>query len=201
MNRSPLYQRKMAFVNPFARLFFGVGIPVILLTVGFPFGSYSQTSQPPANSIEQQLEAITENNEDKETEDDSFLQVMQQLLKAPVNLNTNDITMLEELPFFSPAQLRNLIDYKKLFGNFISIYELQAVPGFDLQFIARIRPYIKVSIPQNMIATIAERLKGATGTLLARASQVLEKQKGFRVDPSTNDNYYPGSRQKLYIRY
>ena len=38
--------------------------------------------------IEQQLEAITENNEDVETEDDSFLQTMRQYFKNPINLNT-----------------------------------------------------------------------------------------------------------------
>ncbi|MEO6723086.1 MAG: helix-hairpin-helix domain-containing protein [Ferruginibacter sp.] len=162
----------------------------------------SQVPEVPATNIaEQQLEAITENNEDVETEDDSFLQSMRQFLKNPVNLNSADIAALRELSVLSPIQMQNIISYRNLFGNFISIYELQSVPGLDLATIERIRPYITVSTPQNVITSIGERMRGGTNTILARVTQVLEEQKGFKLDPATTNNYYPGSRQRLYVRY
>lgn len=155
----------------------------------------------PPPIVEQQLEAITENNEDAETEDDSFLQSMRQFLRNPVNLNSADVNTLKELTVFSPIQIQQLLSYRRLFGNFISIYELQAVPGIDLTTIERIRPYITVSTPQNVITSIGERLSGGTNTILARVVQVLEEQKGFKLDPATTNNYYPGSRQRLFVRY
>jgi len=178
---------------------------LIAVTLAFVccFPSQHNFAQVPATPpiIEQQLEAITENNEDVETEDDSFLQSMRQYVKNPINLNTPDLTVLKELGIFSPIQLQNIIGYRALFGNFISIYELQAVPGFDLQLIDRLRPYITVRDPQNMVSSISERLANGSSSMIARASQVIEKQKGFNLDAASANNYYPGSRQKLFLRY
>lgn len=151
--------------------------------------------------IEQQLENITENNEDLETEDDSFLQSMRQYLKNPINLNVLDLVVLKELGILTPIQLQNIITYRNLFGNFISIYELQAVAGFDLQLIDRLRPYITVSDPRNVISSIKERFANGSNSIIARVTQVIEKQKGFKLDAASANNYYPGSRQKLFLRY
>ncbi|MEO5890660.1 MAG: helix-hairpin-helix domain-containing protein [Ferruginibacter sp.] len=166
-----------------------------------PYATRAQQPVPIPDIVEQQLEAVTENNEDAEPEDDSFLQSMRQYLKNQVNLNAADITTLTDLALFSPIQVRNIISYRKLFGNFISIYELQAVPGLDLPLIQRMRPYITVSTPQNVITSIRQRVKGGASNILTRVTQVLEKQKGFKLDPVTANNYYPGSRQKLFVRY
>jgi hypothetical protein len=102
---------------------------------------------------------------------------------------------------FSPIQIQHIIDYRKLLGNFISIYELQAVPGLDLSLIEKIRPYITVSDVEPVMTSIAKRFKYGSSALLARISTVLEKQKGFKRGPATTDNYYQGSNQKLLIRY
>ena len=166
-----------------------------------PFTVFSQVAPVPSTIIEQQLEAITENNEDVETEDDSFLQLMRHFLKNPVNINTADVIALKELSVFSPVQIQNIIRYRMLLGNFISIYELQAVPGLDLQIIERIRPYLTVSAVQSIVTSIAQRLKDGSSNALTKVTQVLQKQKGFIVDAATTENYYPGTRQKLFMRY
>ena len=178
-------------------------IAIILLLIVLPFTASTQepaTVTSPA-VIEQQLEAFTENNEDAETEDDSFLQSMRQFLKNPVNLNSADATALKELAVLSPIQVQQIVRYRKLLGNFINIYELQAVPGLDVNTIERLRPYVTVSEAQNIITSISERLRGGMHTLLARVTQVLEEQKGFKLNPATVNNYYPGSRQKIFVRY
>lgn len=149
---------------------------------------------------ELQLETITESNEDVEPEDDSFLQAMRLFLRSPVNLNEADAAMLKELLVLSPLQIDQILSYRRLLGNFLHLYELQAVPGLDIPTIERIRPYITVATPQPLYASMRERLKGGRSTLLARVSQVLETQKGFLVEGRTA-NFYPGSRQRIYCRY
>ena len=166
-----------------------------------PFALQAQLPESTTSSVEQQLEAITENAEDSETEDDSFVQSMRQYLKNPINLSTADINSLQELSIFSAIQIQHLISYRRLLGGFISIYELQSIPGFDLAFIEKLRPYITVSIPQNITEALWERMKGGTHTLLTRVSQVLEKSKGYLLDPSRVNNFYPGSSQKWLLRY
>ncbi len=46
----------------------------------------AQVTEPVTTNTEQQLENITENNEDIETEDDAYLQEMVQFIKNPIKL-------------------------------------------------------------------------------------------------------------------
>lgn len=185
-----------------SRLLFCIACFVLLFGLGsLPVNILAQQPAAPPATTEQQLEAVTENNADVETEDDSFIQTMRQFLKDPLNLNYADVATLTALNIFSPIQLQNLISYRNLFGNLISIYELQAVPGFDIALIERIRPYITVSVYQNVISSIGERLTNGINTILVRATQVPEKQKGFRLSSATTTNYYPGTAQRLFMRY
>ncbi|MDN3658713.1 helix-hairpin-helix domain-containing protein [Ferruginibacter paludis] len=161
----------------------------------------AQTPEIPSNIAEQQLEAITENNDDNETEDDSFLQSMQQFLKDPINLNTADAEQLKELMILSPLQIQNLISYRNLLGNFINLYELQAVPGWNIITIQKLRLFITVSNKVVLTHSLNERLHNGSNTILVRASEGLEKSKGYRTDATTAHNFYPGSPQKVFVRY
>jgi hypothetical protein len=156
---------------------------------------------PETPATEQQVENLTENNEDAETEDDSYLQQMQQYIKNPVNLNHADEAALKELRVLTPLQISSLIAYRNLLGKFLNIYELQAIPGWDVETIQKIRLYITVNDAADFAASIAERLRGGNHSLLLRGVQVIEKSKGYLLDSSTATNFYPGSPQKIFIRY
>lgn len=161
----------------------------------------SQVEETTANTVEQQLENNTENNEDVETEDDGYLQQMQQFLKHPINLNQAAANELMELKILTTLQAQQLILYREFVGKFIDIYELQALPGWDLHTIRKLRPYITVGLATEATGSIKSRLKKGEHTLLLRASQVLERSKGYLLDSSTATNFYPGSPQKLMLRY
>lgn len=163
--------------------------------------AFAQVPETTTTTTEQQLENITENNEDAETEDDSYLQQMIQYLKNPINLNTASVADLKELRVLSPIQIRNFISYRLLTGKLIDVYELQAVPGWDIATIRKIRPYIEVSTQVAVVATLGNRLSGGDKSILLRVSQVPERSKGYLLDSSTATNYYPGSPQKILFRY
>ena len=164
--------------------------------------SYAQVKENPVNTnTEQQLENITANNEDIETEDDSYLQQLVQFQKTPVNLNTADESLLKELRFLNPMQIQNLVSYRAVLGKLINIYELQALPGWDIATIQKIRPYITVSSEETLFDAVSTRLKNGDQNILIRVSQTLEKAKGYLSDSGTATNLYPGSPQKLLVRY
>lgn len=158
-------------------------------------------AQVPSTTTEQQMEAITENNEDTETQDDTFLQSLQQFLKSPVNLNYADATTLKELVVLTPLQIQNIISYRSLFGKFIHLYELQAVPALDVATIEKIRPFITVSNAPDFAGTFSERLSGGTHSIVARVTQVMERSRGYLLDSTSATNYYPGSPQRYFLRY
>ena len=158
--------------------------------------------EPPVNTtVEQQLENITENNEDMETEDDSYLQEMTQYIKNPLNLNRADENQLKDLRVLSALQLQNFLRYRDVMGNFINIYELQAIPGWDIATIQKIRPYITVSNAQRAGDVFTSRFRGGDNNILIRATQILEQSRGYLLDSSQATNFYPGSPQRLFVRY
>lgn len=161
----------------------------------------SQVEETTANTVEQQLENNTENNEDVETEDDAYLQQMQQFLKHPVDLNRAGVNELSELRILTPVQVQNLLVYRELVGKLIDVYELQALPGWDLHTIRKLRPYITVGLVTEEAGSLKNRLQKGEHTLLFRASQVLERSKGYLLDSSTAANFYPGSPQKILMRH
>ncbi|MEO7047600.1 MAG: helix-hairpin-helix domain-containing protein, partial [Ferruginibacter sp.] len=178
----------------------------IIILFGFLFFitvcSQAQVKETPIPSTtEEELENITANNDDVETEDDSYLQEMVQFQRNPINLNTADADDLKELKILSPMQVQNLISYRTILGKFLNIYEIQAVPGWDINTIRKIRPYITVSQDANLFNSIRDRFRGGNRSLLIRATQTLEKSRGYLLDPAVSSSYYPGSQQKLFMRY
>jgi len=161
----------------------------------------AQVTEPITPNTEQQLENITENNEDLETEDDSYLQQMVQDIKNPINLNNADAGELNQLRILSAIQIQNFILYRGLVGKLVSLYELQAVPGWDISTIQKIRPYINVSLQVSVTNTFNDRIRNGEHSMLVRVSQVPERSKGYLIDSSVATNFYPGSPQKILFRY
>jgi hypothetical protein len=159
------------------------------------------TPEPPTTTTEQQLENITENSEDLETEDDSYLQQLNQLQRNPVNINTADETFFRDLRMLTPMQIQNFLAYRTLMGKLISIYELQAIPGWDVITIQKIRPFIIVSGSQGLLEDLGTRFRNGDNTILVRVSQTLERSRGYLLDSSNAKNFYPGSPQRLFVRY
>ncbi|MGZ8509394.1 MAG: ComEA family DNA-binding protein [Chitinophagaceae bacterium] len=171
-------------------------ISLIIFTFHLSFFTCMAQDIPP--SAEQQLENLTD-AEQAETEDDSYLQQLEHFRRDPVNLNIADINELRELRILTDLQIANLISYRRLFGKFISIYELQAVPTWDVSTLRKLLPFITIASPVSLKDDFTMRFKGGSNSLLFRFSQVLEKQKGF--DKTTTGSQYQGSPQRLFLRY
>jgi len=175
-------------------------VPALLLML-VPVCTDGQVQEPLPSNTEQQLEQMAANNADTETEDDMNLQQMAAFIKDPINLNEADAALLQQLHLLTALQIQYFLAYRELVGKLIDIYELQAVPGWDMETIHKIRPYISVSIPVNVAASLKMRLRKGEHVVLLRATQVLEKARGYLIDPAAGTNYYLGSPQKILLRY
>jgi hypothetical protein len=179
-------------------------ILILLILLNACLWGQSQVPEPEPvsnSTTEQQLENITENNEDQETEDDSFLQELNQFLRHPLNLNKADESDLKNMRFISAVQIQNFLSYRNALGQLLNIYELQAIPAWDIPTIQKIRPYVTVSDGQTALESLAQRLTGGDNTIMVRGIQVLERSRGYLLDSSSANNYYPGSPQRLFFRY
>jgi hypothetical protein len=161
---------------------------------------HAQEGEPdPAPVIEQQLEELAEAN-DIETEDDSYLQQLEQYLKHPLNLNQATVNDLSEFKMLSDLQVQHFIVYRDLFGSLLNIYELQAIPSWDIPTIRKLIPYIIISDSKTISQNLRERMFVGDNTLMLRFSMIVPKSNGYlREDSATN--YYKGSRPHILLRY
>lgn len=150
-------------------------------------------------TVEQALEDLA-SAEELETEDDSYLQQLSQLRRYKLNLNIATITDLQIFRFLNELLLLQIINYRNLMGPFLSIYELQAVPGWDVETIQRILPYVTVGPAESIFTNFSKRFSSGDNSLVFRIGRVLELSRGFTPD-STGKTRYLGSPNRLFFRY
>lgn len=171
---------------------------VILLFSLWAIYGRSQETQT-TQKVEQQMEDLTEANE-SETEDDSYIQQLLFLRRSPLNLNTaseSDLTVFKNL---SALQIQQFLKYRQVLGKLLSFYELQAVPGWDVETIKYIQPYAYVGPAESVAESFFSRFRGGFNTILMRYSQVLEKQRGFIPDAEGKTKYL-GNNHRYLFRY
>ncbi|HSR40417.1 MAG TPA: helix-hairpin-helix domain-containing protein, partial [Phnomibacter sp.] len=151
------------------------------------------------STIEQQLENQAEADE-AETEDDSYYQQLQLYRRNPLNVNNATEGDLQPLRFLTDFQIQKFLQYRRLMGPLLSFYELQAIPGWDVETINRIRPFVMVGPAYTLFETMNTRFSKGEHSLLMRVSQTLQKSKGF-LPKDTLPPAYPGSPQRLLLRY
>jgi len=126
---------------------------------------------------------------------EEFYEALFQFYQEPIDLNNATADELRSLFLLSELQINNLIRHRESTGDFLTLYELQTVAGFDLGVIRSILPFVEV---REHIRK--EDFKGiwrnaVENYLLIRADQTLESAKGF------TDEKYAGSRTRIYTRY
>jgi hypothetical protein len=147
---------------------------------------------------QQQLENLADATEDEDLQDDSYLQQLDYLRKNPVDLNEATAGDLQVIRFLTDLQIQNLLHYRAILGKFIDIYELQAIPTWDVPTINKLFPYVTIGSATTIKESFLSRLKKGNQTLLFRISRVLQKSKGYNTALS---NYYLGDRNHLLLRY
>jgi len=174
-------------------------IPAAFLFLIFFMKGRAQSAEIPEYRKEQ-LEIQAE-KKDAEPEDDSYELDLEQFSKHPLNLNAASEEELMELHLLDALQIRNFMAYRKLLGALLSIHELQAVPGWNIETIRKLLPYILIGRDESVYSALRERWTGGDAAFLIRASQVMEKSKGFEKPLNPDASYYKGSAQRIFFRY
>lgn len=186
------------------RIYIAVGILLL-----FHSGLIAQIPDTLVNGndeIENKIENIAQDN-DNELDYTSIVEDIEELKNNPIDLNNTNIQELRKLLFLNELQITNLLKYVKDHGKMLSLYELQAIDGFNYELINKILPYIiiKFEVEKKKIKP-RQVLKYGRNTIFLRYSRVLEEQEGFApIDDSTYaakpNSRYLGSPDKIYLRY
>jgi hypothetical protein len=153
--------------------------------------------------IETELEQYIENLELASNFDfNTYFENLKGYATKPLALNVADKNELESLGLLTPLQIKSLLDYRNRVGELIAIYELQAIPYFDLKTIARILPFVQVHKHlDDLQVSFRQLLKNSDKKLILNWSRVLEKAKGFEPNGVSEEKPFAGDPNKVYIRY
>jgi hypothetical protein len=131
---------------------------------------------------------------------------LEELARKPVRINMAKEEDIGSIPFLTPNQRKALLDYLTNYGEVLSVYELQSIPGFDSLLIRKIEPFITIS-PPSQVPAVSPRNLARFGhhDILLRYEQGFPEAAGFHPADSLKacnpDAYYKGSPQRYYFRY
>lgn len=72
-----------------------------------------------------------------------------ELVPKPVNINTADLDELMTLPGIGEVKAKAIIEYRELYGGFVSAEEITEVAGIGSVTYERLRDYITTGITEN----------------------------------------------------
>ncbi|WP_017732960.1 ComEA family DNA-binding protein [Nafulsella turpanensis] len=135
---------------------------------------------------------------------EDIYEVLLQYYTQPLDLNKATVEELQSLFVLSDEQIIQLQRHKERNGLLLSIYELQAIPGWDLTTIYRILPFVTVSeepFLRSRKPLVRRILQDGQKMFLLRTERVLEQKAGFLPSADTLPPAYLGSANKVYARF
>jgi hypothetical protein len=162
-------------------------------------------AQEKSEIVQQRIEFIAEQLETEEIDLTNVVEQLNYYFDHPLNLNGATAEELEELNLLTSVQINDLLLHRKLFGKFISIYELQSLEYWDIQTIQLVRPFIRVDDKlDNLHLSWKEALEQGNYEVYLRYQTTPEEKTGYETVPDSilesSNSYYYGNSDRYYSR-
>ncbi|MBR3427147.1 MAG: helix-hairpin-helix domain-containing protein [Bacteroidales bacterium] len=154
----------------------------------------------------EQVERLAEDSDD-DLDYEDLLENYIFLSDNPVNLNSDEVARLLELHLINAFQYEELQKYRRHYGDFLFMEELEMVEGIDEQTFAILAPvvYVGKDLTKDKV-TLKKLARYGKHQLLGRYEQVLEPQQGYssysdeEILAKPNSRFL-GSPQRYQLRY
>jgi hypothetical protein len=183
-------------------------LPFSLLCLSANTG-FAQNDDP-VNSQDDQdaIERVMQQNDSESgnVADNTTFEGLEALVKNPIDLNKadeEDFKILTELQSITDVQVNSLLNYRKKYGDFMALQELQSVPNWDLETIRRVLPFVRVagSVDDYQVG-IKELLFKGKNELFVRSGRIVELPLGQTPAPAGSTSArYLGNPWRIYTRF
>lgn len=177
----------------------------VLYVIMIPLWALAQGNNPQPIDLESFIERLFPVQEE-DLDYESIYEVLFQLYLNPIDINRADAETLQATYLLNPTQIGSLINYRNSFGPLLSLYEIQAVPDFDLLTIENLLPFITIGNVGIRSKKFWERVKEEEQAyLLFRHQRTWETRRGYTpADTSSNgtlSSRYLGDPNTVYMRF
>jgi len=136
-----------------------------------------------------------------EVDYEELFEALSQLYSSPLDINQVTRNELASTFILTEQQLDAFFEFRHQTGPFISLFELQAIPGFDLGTIRKIRPLMTLNVSEQ---SLRQAFKNPSHHyLMLRSRKYLETEKGHTPveEGSRSVTRYAGSPYQFFGRY
>jgi hypothetical protein len=179
----------------------------VVLTLLLPCAAHAQDYPRRAPDFERLTQELFAEIQSDQIPYEDLYGTLLQYYQSPLNLNTASREELRALPLLSEKQVAALVQHRTNIGPLLSLYELQAVPTWDVRTIARVGPFVTVqnTSPNAARGTLWQRIKlEENNALFLRHKRVVQQRKGYTAVDTFQGRptqRYLGSPDAFALRY
>ncbi len=179
-------------------------LPIFTALIAAP--SFAQQINRDEIDMEAYIEELFALQEEEINYEDLYESLLQMQLN-PVSLNEAGPEELQSLFVLTPLQVTAFLDYRESLGPIISLYELQAVPHWDLETIQRVLPFVTLSQTARIHSQplIRRILNERDGYLILRHRRVWQTRRGYlpadTLSSGRLSTRFQGDPNDLYARF
>src|SRR6478752_4729532 len=170
------------------------------------FPAYAQEFPKREINLDLFVNELFSQQQDKDLPYEDIYENLLQFYQNPINLNRTNREELSSLFILSEVQITALFNHLNRTGGLLSIYELQAIEGFDLITINKLLPFVTVTemgLHTDRRPLLERILTEENNYFLTRFDRTLQTKKGF-LPPTIKSNgqensHYEGSPNKLLM--
>ncbi len=167
----------------------------LLLVAFFALLSVPSQAQQSDDAVWRDLmEQWAEQHEDDNVDDD-LIELLQDCLDNPINLNDTASDRILMLPFLSDFQRLAIKAYIAQYGQMVALDELHFLNGFDTTVLRLLHAFATVEPVDNKDMSIGEMLRRGHSNLRFGTKTVIPRSRGY------NEDIYAGDPYRLYFRY
>jgi hypothetical protein len=177
-----------------------------LFIISFFISAFLMPNNSHAQEQEFDLEDFIESNfsiQDENTNYEDIYEALFQLYQSPINLNTASRQDLQSILLLSNIQINEFLNHRAKNGDLLSIYELQAIPEFDLETIYEILPFVTVretGLQADNRPLLQRILNEENNYLIIRSDRTLEQKRGY-IETNERERKYLGDPYRVYTRF
>ena len=184
--------------------FKALAIISFLVTI-IPGCGISQENPEKITAYEDYIDEVMDPDDDFLATIEEWHDMIDQWLEKPLCINNEEADWLMEYKIISLYQLNKLKEYRLIYGNLLSIYELSFIDGWDFQAVRKVIPLVTADMPTNSRTYKKFTFRSIRQSLILKTAFTTQKSKGYeRIfinENTTEDPLYTGPPVRLALRY
>ena len=186
----------------FKKITYQINVVLFLAICFFSKHSFAQISDNQKQEIIQQIiERLVENTESVADYTDLQAQ-LQYYFENKINLNKATKEEFQNLIFLNQFQIQAIVNHKQKHGDFINVYELQAIDALDDETIYLLKHFVSVDETDRSFQ-LSELKDFEKGELIFLSDVDLQTKQGYKLDEqkANGNDAYLGSPHRYVIRF